>query len=320
LGWAGTITHQQDVELIREPLQRILAAYPQTRLVIGGDPQVYALFADIPEAQRIFYPFVSAAEYPRLLAEFDILLAPLRLNAFNQAKSDLKLLEAGIRRIPWVASPTAPYRAWANGGLLASTTADWERALAQLVENATVRTQLGAQGHEQALTREAQVLAPRWAEVFADLAQNVAGERRAQETLAWLIAADDLALAVQSQPERMDAHLLALVRSQEETARAHGEVQDAEALAQLAEFIAVQGGAGDDTSAAQERAVATFQWLLESDDIAADLAGAADRLDSALLALVQANARAARQQGDLELAAGLDDLAAVIGETLAEML
>lgn len=169
IGWAGTRTHRADVELVRTALVRVIRRFPQTHLVIGGDPQVYELFAPLPERRRSFRPMVAFDDYPALLAQFDIWLAPLQANAFNQAKSDIKLVEAGARGLPWVASPLPAYRAWAAGGLLADTPADWLAALERLIQTPDLRHNLGQAGRQKAAERSAAACAARWQAVLADL-------------------------------------------------------------------------------------------------------------------------------------------------------
>lgn len=67
----------------------------------------------------------------------------------------------------------------------------------------------------------------------------------------------------------------------------------------------------------ESRAGQTLELLLEADDLLAALQEHAALLDADLLDLVRQNARAARADGDEELAAGLDDLAAYIEGVLA---
>jgi glycosyltransferase involved in cell wall biosynthesis len=129
---------------------------------IGGDAGIWHLFADLPEERRSFASMMPFEAYPSLLAHFDVLLAPLCDNDFNNAKSDIKLLEAGIRRIPWVASPRAAYRAWGVGGLFAEAPGEWQSALTRLAQDANLRRQLGQDGRERANTREARSIAERW--------------------------------------------------------------------------------------------------------------------------------------------------------------
>ena len=55
---------------------------------------------------------VPVADYPAALASLglDAAVAPLADNAFNRAKSDLKILEYGILCIPVIASSVGEYR------------------------------------------------------------------------------------------------------------------------------------------------------------------------------------------------------------------
>lgn len=162
VGWAGTPTHRADVGLLVREVVDFMHKTPQAQLVIGGDAGIWHLFADLPEERRSFASMMPFEAYPSLLAHFDVLLAPLCDNDFNNAKSDIKLLEAGIRRIPWVASPRAAYRAWGVGGLFAEAPGEWQSALTRLAQDANLRRQLGQDGRERANTREARSIAERW--------------------------------------------------------------------------------------------------------------------------------------------------------------
>lgn len=173
LGWAGTTTHRVDIQEMRVGVLRALEQRPQARLVIIGDPGVYQVFKTLPAAQCTYRPGVPFAQYPKLLAEFDILLAPLEDNAFNRAKSDLKLLEAGICGIPWVASPLPAYRDWGVGGLFAATPDEWEQALLRLMDDADLRRRLGAEGRAQAEMREISHIVRLWEAII----EEVIGER-----------------------------------------------------------------------------------------------------------------------------------------------
>lgn len=168
LGWAGTPTHRADVALMVRDVVGFMRQTPQAQLVIGGDPGVWQMFADLPEARRSFVPMVPFDLYPNLLARFDVLLAPLCDNAFNHAKSDIKLLEAGIRRIPWVASPRSAYSAWGVGGLFADAPGEWQSALTRLAQDETLRGRLGAAGRAQADSREAEHIARQWLTMLDD--------------------------------------------------------------------------------------------------------------------------------------------------------
>ncbi|MBN1536755.1 MAG: glycosyltransferase [Anaerolineales bacterium] len=67
--------------------------------------------------------------------------------------------------------------------------------------------------------------------------------------------------------------------------------------------------ASEDVQPSNGRAIETLQLLLNSDDLTEALEQHKDRLDNELLKLVLENAETAREDGDLELAEGLSDLA-----------
>jgi len=167
IGWAGTPTHRADLALLADDVVAFMRRTPAGHLIIGGDPVAWRMFADLPEARRTFVPMLPFEQYPNLLAQFDVLLAPLCANAFNEAKSDIKLLEAGIRRIPWVASPRAAYMAWGDGGLFADAPGEWLKALVQLEQDPALRVRLSAAGRALAEQREAAQIARLWLEALA---------------------------------------------------------------------------------------------------------------------------------------------------------
>lgn len=247
LGWAGTITHRQDVLLMRPAVMRVLRQHPHARLVIGGDPEVYRLFSGLPQERRRFVPWMPYREYPRLLAEFDILLAPLRDNAFNRAKSDIKLVEAGAAGIPWVASPLPAYKAWGVGGLFAETRRQWTKALGSLIADPALRQRLGEEGRRKAQEREAEALAREWASLFATLGYPPTGaterpspavpEDAAARLLAEVLESEDPLAALEARRDHLDQAFLALVVREAERARQEGEMELADGLEALAEVV-----------------------------------------------------------------------------------
>ena len=59
-----------------------------------------------------FYPAETLENYPAKLASLnlDLAVAPLETNPFNEAKSNLRLLEYGILGVPVIASNIFPYQ------------------------------------------------------------------------------------------------------------------------------------------------------------------------------------------------------------------
>jgi glycosyltransferase involved in cell wall biosynthesis len=162
----------EDVAEIRRVVTRVVREFPQTRLVIGGDPQVYHLFEHLPESRRLYLPAVGYEDHPYLLGQVDILLLPHRKTPFNSTLSDRPLVEAGVRGIPWLASPVPAYTTWSTGGLVASSLEEWHTYLRQLVLDANLRASLSEAGRRQAESREMDLLALDWLDLIAEVIED----------------------------------------------------------------------------------------------------------------------------------------------------
>jgi glycosyltransferase involved in cell wall biosynthesis len=105
IGWAGSITHVDDMKMIVEPIRRICKEFKNVQLVVIGDPRVGQLFEGLPVETQMGVPFDA---WPSKLASLrlDIGLAPLRDTFFNRCKSNIKWIEYAIMHIPGVFSPT----------------------------------------------------------------------------------------------------------------------------------------------------------------------------------------------------------------------
>ena len=85
-------------------------------------------------------------------------MAPLEATLFNDAKSNIKYVEAAILGLPSVCSPRAAFReAVTHGedGFLADTEAQWREALTALLDSAALRRQVGAAARANVLARYA---------------------------------------------------------------------------------------------------------------------------------------------------------------------
>ncbi|HVP21209.1 MAG TPA: tetratricopeptide repeat protein [Anaerolineaceae bacterium] len=154
IGWIGTFSDSIDLLSIKKDILRILRTYPETKLLVCEDLEAYKSFSAISERRRGFLPAPVPEDLPYLMMQFDILVVPLEDNEYNRAKSDELMVTAGVRKIPWVASPIPAFNDWQAGGVIVESKCPWYGALADLVENAEDRTKLGEAGEQKALSRK----------------------------------------------------------------------------------------------------------------------------------------------------------------------
>ncbi len=104
IGWAGAQQHQGDLELLIEVVEQ---THREADWVFLGmcPEQIQPMCAE-------YHQGVSIDRYPAKLASLnlDLAVAPLEHNRFNEAKSNLRLLEYGILGWPVVCSDILPYR------------------------------------------------------------------------------------------------------------------------------------------------------------------------------------------------------------------
>lgn len=103
IGWAGSITHLDDLQSIAPIIKKILDDFPNTELVLVGEPRAADIFEGYKVECMLGVPFEA---WPKKLhsLRLDIGIAPLRTTSFNQCKSNIKFLEYSIAKIPGVYS------------------------------------------------------------------------------------------------------------------------------------------------------------------------------------------------------------------------
>jgi glycosyltransferase involved in cell wall biosynthesis len=168
VGWSGSIeTHPADLQECGPGVTRALRSTGARFGVVGTGRGVQrALGLD---AAPSACGWVSLADYPRRLAEFDVGIVPLELSPFNEAKSWLKGLEMSAVGVPWVATPTGPYRQLhaLGAGMVATRPREWERTLRRLIESPELRADTAAVGRSVAAGLTIEAHADRWWSAWA---------------------------------------------------------------------------------------------------------------------------------------------------------
>ena len=151
---SGTNTHNVDFKEAAVALLNILGTFPEARLRLIGTLDLPEEF--IPYQSQIErIPFCTFDEYLRCLAECDISIAPLEGCIFNDAKSNIKFIEASVLKIPSVCSPRAAFRqAIIHGvnGFLCATQDEWSAALTLLVTDPEMREKIGLAAYDSVVT------------------------------------------------------------------------------------------------------------------------------------------------------------------------
>ncbi|TDR78457.1 glycosyltransferase [Paludibacterium purpuratum] len=104
VGWVGAQQHKGDLELIQEVVRA--TADEVDWVFMGMWPEGVD---DCIREKRASVPF---KDYPQAVASMnlDLAVAPLEINAFNESKSNLRLLEYGVLGWPVIASDIMPYQ------------------------------------------------------------------------------------------------------------------------------------------------------------------------------------------------------------------
>ncbi|MFZ5620711.1 MAG: sulfotransferase [Pseudomonadota bacterium] len=136
VGWAGAQQHGGDLELLYEVVTA--TAEEVDWVFFGMCPRQLR-----PYVREIHGP-VDFAEYPARLSglDLDLAVAPLEHNRFNEAKSNLRILEYGVLGWPVIASDIHPYR---NGPItrVANNPAAWVKAIREHLSDPDALAQAG---------------------------------------------------------------------------------------------------------------------------------------------------------------------------------
>lgn len=154
---SGTNTHNADFLIASQGILQALKQEPMLCLWIVGELQLSVEFQEVTHQIR-YIPPQSYERYLEILSEADIAIAPLEPILFNDAKSNIKYLEASILKIASVCSPRQAFREAIQdhqNGFLANTTEEWVEKLLLLARNAELRKSMGEQAYENVIVQYA---------------------------------------------------------------------------------------------------------------------------------------------------------------------
>ena len=150
--FSGSISHNENFELIKPAIKQLLKKYSNVQLHIVG-------ILDIPKDMKPFgnqivtHDYVDWDKLPALISEVDINLAPLVDSIFNRAKSEIKWIEAALVKVPTVASKIGAFSdEVVDGGTgLLATDDEWFDKLESLVLSLELRQKLAESAYRAVL-------------------------------------------------------------------------------------------------------------------------------------------------------------------------
>jgi glycosyltransferase involved in cell wall biosynthesis len=153
LFWAGGISHEEDLKILRPIMKRVLNSdlKDKVKTVVGGYSdsnqreewiwkKMVSYFTADAKLSNMAYRGLPVFEYYQMYIESDIKLIPLRKSTFNAYKSNLKILEAAGKGIPVIVSKVNPYLGFPTDVVYYE---NWEKNIRILVENKELREEKG---------------------------------------------------------------------------------------------------------------------------------------------------------------------------------
>lgn len=150
---SGTKTHNADFAMAAPAIARLLRERPSARLHVMGPVDLGADLNGLSE-QVVRLPFSpDLASYWEQVGKADVNLAPLTASPFNDAKSEIKWMEAAMVAVPSIVSSSATYDSVVREGegFIAHTPVDWFGLLNQLADDRAFARRVGLAARDRVL-------------------------------------------------------------------------------------------------------------------------------------------------------------------------
>jgi glycosyltransferase involved in cell wall biosynthesis len=157
IGWQGNpANHYDNLAMLIKPLET-LAKEHNIRFKMAssmGDAKVKQMFEHLENLVEIDYGsdhWLYLRQFAEQLFDFDIMVAPLATNNWNQGKSALRVSAGMAMGIPVVASPVGEQKYVVHhgvNGFLAANEIEWYSFLKVLVEKDELRFEMGRHARE----------------------------------------------------------------------------------------------------------------------------------------------------------------------------
>ena len=160
LFWAGSITHEHDINILKNPIRRLTDK--RIQMVIGGYnnfneyttmlwDKMCSVFTNNKRLPFKILEGTTPNLYMNMYNEGDIMLIPLENTTWHAAKSNLKVLEAAAKNIPCIVSDVEPYNIDQDAPILwVKNQTEWYKHIMTLVKDKNLREDYGKKLHEWA--------------------------------------------------------------------------------------------------------------------------------------------------------------------------
>lgn len=149
VGWTGSHSTMRFLDDIISVLEKIAARYDVDFLIISNKPPQFTL-------PRLHYlPWQEATEVEDL-SKINIGIMPLEMDPWCEGKCGFKLIQYLALGIPAVASPVGVNKNIIEEGIngfLCDSDEAWFKAISTLIENNTLRSQMGEKGRSKIVQR-----------------------------------------------------------------------------------------------------------------------------------------------------------------------
>lgn len=167
IGWGGSMSHKISFERsgVALALRRVLKKHKNVKFMLCGDKRILDI-VKLPPDQIIFRNYVTYQEWPKILSQFDCMIAPLA-GVYDDSRSTIKVMESSTMAIPAVYSGSPAYEEFSDKGIglhtkdssednntLASRADEWENLLNEVIEHYPE--------HKQKALDDSVNLAPHW--------------------------------------------------------------------------------------------------------------------------------------------------------------
>ena len=162
--YAGRLSKEKSLEILLNAFTRLAGERPDARLVIAGEgPYRRALVRSFKSPSITFTTWKRGEELAALFASADVFALPSSTETLSLVS--LESMASGVPVMAMNAGGVRDIVGHDTTGLLANSPEDFEKSLARLLQDADLRTRLGAEGRRYAESKT-------WTHACAGLEQN----------------------------------------------------------------------------------------------------------------------------------------------------